>query len=84
VAEQLLHGADVVAVLEQMRGEAMPQRVAARRLREAGPVHGTLDGALHDLQSRVGIGAQGGGGKQILPTPARTRLRVFARERKRE
>jgi len=33
--EQLLHGADVVAALEQMRRKRVPQRVAADRLDDA-------------------------------------------------
>lgn len=32
VTEELLHGADVVAVFEEMRGERMPQRVAGGSL----------------------------------------------------
>jgi hypothetical protein len=37
VAEQLLDGTDVVAVLQQVRGEGMPQRVAPGGLRDARP-----------------------------------------------
>jgi hypothetical protein len=36
VAQQLLHGADVVAGLEQVGGEAVPERVAAHPLAVAG------------------------------------------------
>src|SRR5690606_8298668 len=46
VAEQLLHRADVVAGFEKMRGEGVAQRVAGRRLDDAGPVAGELDCAL--------------------------------------
>ena len=36
MAQQLLHGADVVAVLQQVRGERVAQRVAAHVLDDAG------------------------------------------------
>ena len=47
VAEQFLHGADVVAVLEQVRGEGMAQRVASGRLGDSRPVHGGPHRLLH-------------------------------------
>jgi len=43
VAEQLLHGADVVAALEQMRRKRVPQRVAAHRLDDASEARRALD-----------------------------------------
>lgn len=39
VTEQLLHGADIVAVFEQVRGERMPQGMASCRLHDAGPTY---------------------------------------------
>src|SRR2546430_17616649 len=39
VTQQLLYRADVMPGLEQMGGEAVPQRVAPRALVEAGPPH---------------------------------------------
>ena len=45
--EELLDGADVVAVLEEMRGERVPQRVAASMLLDARGANGKLDGPLH-------------------------------------
>ena len=40
VAEQLLDRPEVVAGLKQVRGTRVPERVAARRLREPGPEPG--------------------------------------------
>jgi len=40
VAEEFLHGADVVAVFEQMRCERMPQRVSGGPLVNASQPHG--------------------------------------------
>ncbi len=36
MAEEFLHSADVVAVFQQMCGEAVPERVATRRFCNAG------------------------------------------------
>ena len=46
VTEELLHGADVVAVFEEMRGERMPQRVAGGPLVNACLTHGIFHGPL--------------------------------------
>ena len=47
VAEEFLHSTDVVAVFEQMCGEAVPERVATRSLRNADAsdrqFHGVLE-----------------------------------------
>lgn len=48
LAEELLHRADVVTVLEQVRREAVAQGMAARRLRESRPPHSLPDGPLED------------------------------------
>ena len=42
VTEELLHGADVVAVFEEMRGERMPQRVAGGPLVNLSQPHGVF------------------------------------------
>ena len=46
LSEQLLHGADVVAILQQVGRKAVPQGVTARRRRKPGFPHGPLDSAL--------------------------------------
>ena len=48
VAEQLLHGADVASVFEQMRGKRVPERVAGRALGDAGRQDRAAHGLLHD------------------------------------
>jgi hypothetical protein len=49
VAEQLLHGADVVAAFQQVGGEGMAQGVRRRRLVDARLLRRRLHRALHDL-----------------------------------
>ena len=48
MAQELLHGADVAAVFEQMRGERMPERVRSGPLRDAGAPHGLFNDARGD------------------------------------
>ena len=53
VPKELLHRADVIAVLEQVRGEAVTQRVTARGLGELRLAHCALHRALDDLFLQV-------------------------------
>ena len=46
VPEQFLHCADVVSVLEQVRGERVPEAMARRRLRDARATDRVLHGSL--------------------------------------
>jgi hypothetical protein len=48
VAEQLLDGADVVAVFQQVRCEGVPERVARGRLGDPSDADGVVNGALED------------------------------------
>ena len=48
VAQELLDGADVVTVLQEMGGEGVPEGVATRRFGDAGPPHRTLHGPLEN------------------------------------
>lgn len=75
VAEQLLHGADVVAVLEQVGGEGMAERMAASPFEDIGGADGVVHFAL-DVRFVVmvahhppgaGIFGDAGGGKEELP-----------------
>jgi len=76
--EQLLHRADVVAVLEQVGGERMPQCVGGGAFDEPGPARGVLDGPLEDglvqvmpanlAREAVTVGARGG--ECPLPGPS--------------
>ena len=49
VSQQFLHGADVVAGLEQMRRKAMPKGVTARRLQDPRFAHCGLNCSLQDF-----------------------------------
>jgi lambda repressor-like predicted transcriptional regulator len=49
VTEQLLHRADVIASLQQVRGKGMAQRMRRGRLGDACALHGALEGPLKGL-----------------------------------
>ena len=49
VAEQLLHGPDVLAALQQMCGEGMAQGMRRRRLVQANPAYGIANRPLNGL-----------------------------------
>ena len=51
MAQQVLHGADVLPALQQMGGEAVPQRVRGglHHVVQAGAPQGELEGALEAL-----------------------------------
>ena len=53
MTQELLHRPDVVAVLEQMRGEAVAESVAAYRLLECGRVRGRRNRALYGLRIQM-------------------------------
>ena len=48
MTEKLLHGADVMLVFEQVRGERVPERVTRRPLGDACTPDGVLYGSLED------------------------------------
>ena len=48
VPKEALDGADVIAVLEEMGGERVPERVATGRLRDPGGADGVVDRTLDD------------------------------------
>ena len=53
MAEQFLHRADVVAVLQQVGREAVAEGVATRRLFDVCGTNGLLDRALNRLRMKV-------------------------------
>src|SRR6185312_13292372 len=53
VAQQLLHGADVISRLQQMRGERMAQRMRAHRLDDARTATGAFHGARQQRLVKV-------------------------------
>jgi hypothetical protein len=92
MAEQLLDGADVVAAFEQMRREAVAQRVTTRAFDEPRFTHGPLDGALdraftevvptHRAAARISGARRGREG--VLPGPLAICAAIFSRERIRQ
>jgi hypothetical protein len=78
VAEQLLNGPDVVAVLQEVGRERVPEGVARRRLREPGGSYRGTDRVLHrgfrevvpSHLSGARIDRQRAGGEYVLPSPA--------------
>jgi hypothetical protein len=46
VTEQLLHRADIIAILQQMRGKTMPERMAGSRLMDTGASDCEFDRSL--------------------------------------
>lgn len=90
--EELLDGANVVAVFEQVRGETVSEGVAAGGLSQPGGANGELDGVLQVLLGKVmaarfsaaGIGGDFARGEDVLPRPGAGRTRIFAVERIRQ
>ena len=60
VAEQVLDGADVVAVLEQVGGEGVAQGVAGDALVDAGQASGAMNGPLQAAGADVVAGTDTG------------------------
>ncbi len=88
MAQQLLHGADVVVGLQQVSGEAVTQGVAAHPLIETRGVGRTLDRLLnHALmqmvathRASVGIHRKATRRKEVLPLELAPRVGVLARQ----
>ncbi len=88
MAQEFLHGADIVTLLEQMGGEGVAERVAGRPLGDAGRQHRVLHRTLRDrfmqvmaatVASRaISVGTRGP--KDPLPSPLPARVGLFARE----
>lgn len=88
MAEELLDGADVVPILQEMCGEGVAEGVACGGLRQAGTADGGADEALHDcLVEMVAAVVAAGlvpvharGGEDPLPGPLAPGVGVFAFE----
>jgi hypothetical protein len=88
MAEKLLDGADVVAILQQMGGEAVAESVTGDAFGEGGQVRGLVDGALEPGGTKVvtadvtraRIGRQARGGESELPDPIAAGRGEFAVE----
>ncbi len=89
VAEKLLHGADVVAILQQMSRKAVAQGMASDVLGDLGGVGSFFQSALNVAViemvaanfATAGIGAEAFGREDILPNPVARGVGRFARER---
>jgi hypothetical protein len=84
VTQQFLDCADVIPRLQHMGGEAMPKRVATRRLQYAGLTNGLLMDMMAYGPSGVRIGAKRGCGEYVLPAPLRRVCRIFVCQRIRQ
>src|SRR6266700_2402909 len=90
--EQLLHGADVVAIVQQMGGKGMAQRVAGHALVDTGGprrfLHRALQYRIIEVmaanRSVLRVNGTMFGRKHVLPGPFITGARVLARERERQ
>jgi hypothetical protein len=88
VAEEPLNRPNVIAVVEEVRGEGVPEGVARDALGDAGATRGALHRALqHALvevvaEERAGAFVDGGatGGEDPVPAPVRRRARDLPRE----
>jgi hypothetical protein len=88
VRKQFLHAPDVVAVLDPVLRERVPQRVGARALRDASLAHGRLHRPLQDrfvqvmaaALARQPVAADAGGGEHPLPAPFPAHARVLSQQ----
>jgi hypothetical protein len=88
VAEEFLHGPDVVARLQQVRGEAVLEGVAGRMLWNAGlahcGLHGPPDEGLIDMMAALLAGGRIPPalllGKDPLPAPRGHSVRLLPRQ----
>ena len=89
VAHQLLDGADVVARLQQVRGERVPQGVAGGWLGQAGATARLAHGVLHHafvqvvaaLVLRLGVAVPARGREHPLPVDVARGARILQRQR---
>ena len=92
VAQQFLHRANVRTGFQQVRGEAMTQRVRMHGLGDAGGprrlLDRALDGARIDVVPAVGAGPVAGlvvrAGEHPLPRQFASGARIFAADRVRK
>jgi len=87
VAEQFLYRSDVVAGFQQVRCEAVTERVASRRLGDIRTTHGDLDGALQHAFIQVmtpfdaiaWVDTALACRKHVLPRPIARRVGILSR-----
>ena len=92
VPEQFLHRADIVAVFQEVGGEAMAEGMATGRLVNARQLGRLSDGSLRAGLAEVmaaynagaGVSREAPGGEDVLPAPLFVSVRVLAFEGVRE
>src|SRR5262245_42803134 len=92
MAEERLHGANVVSVLEEMGGKRVPKGVTGDALRDADSLRGGADGVLQDGFVQVMAAPLAGFrvavrprcGEDPLPAPITPGTRRLARQRQRQ
>jgi len=85
VAEEFLDGANVVAILQEVGGEAVAEGVGADALGDASELGGFVNGFLHAvfvqmvaaLCAAAGVGGEAVGGEDVLPEPVAAGVGVF-------
>ena len=92
VTQQLLHGANIISILQQMCSETVPKGVAACRLRDSG----ALDRGFHCFLkvflryvvttrlARARVDGNFRGWENVLPSPGAIGVAVFSFERERQ
>ena len=86
VAKQFLDGTDVIAILQQVGGEAVAEGVGADALGDTGEFGRFVNRFLHTvfvqmmaaLHAAAGIGREAVGRKDVLPEPVAVGVGVFA------
>ena len=92
VAQQLLHSANIISILQQMCSEAVPKGVAACRLRDSGALdrgfHGLLKVFLRYVVTtrlaRARVHGNFRGWENVLPSPGAISVAVFPVQRERQ
>ena len=85
VTQEILNRPDVVAGIEQVGREGVPQGVGGGGLDEPGPPNGLSRGLLHDclvemvpvLSARLPVGVKRRGREHVLPPPVSVRVGAF-------
>ena len=85
MAQKFLHGADVVAIGQEVRGERMPEGVAGNPFGQPSPAHRLRDGLLDERFVNVVASLLAGLGvrlamllrKHELPAPLAVRVRIL-------
>ena len=92
VPEQFLHGPNIVAGFQQLRGERVPERMAGDVFGDPGQagrgayrfLQTAFIQVMAALDARAGVRRAAFGGKHLLPAPLTVGIGIFALQRVRE